>query len=271
MPKVLHWHGLPALLLLKMALGNNIGSACDGTMYRNTEKTHKKRYILRIGRCNIEYFCFPIWNFVYFVLFLWYAYKYISYLHCGSEYLSDRISDCMRDYGFISDSAVCSGPGTPDDKINQCFGNWIDGIKCECNTYLSYDYNHHDSHYDCKHVCIKAVFGFRISSDDFQHYCQYLCGILFWGLWCQYGIADGDLFKKSFAEWKIFVRHCESKSVCHTGFVLCCAAFTYGDCIFLCEHQCEPCCAQIDGKCLENETRQALWRGYRIYSAVYLP
>lgn len=27
---------------------------------------------------------------------------------------------------------------------------------------------------------------------------------------------------------------------------------------FLCEHQCEPCCAQIDGKCLENETRQAL-------------
>lgn len=254
-----------------MALGNNIGSACDGTMYRNTEKTHKKRYILRIGRCNIEYFCFPIWNFVYFVLFLWYAFKYISYLHCGSEYLSDRISDCMRDYGFISDSAVCSGPGTPDDKINQCFGNWIDGIKCECNAYLSYDYNHHDSHYDCKHVCIKAVFGFRISSDDFQHYCQYLCGILFWGLWCQYGIADGDLFKKSFAEWKIFVRHCESKSVCHTGFVLCCAAFTYGDCIFLCEHQCEPCCAQIDGKCLENETRQALWRGYRIYSAVYLP
>ena len=88
----------------------------------------------------------------------------------------------MRDYGFISDSAVCSGPGTPDDKINQRFGNWIDGIKCECNAYLSYDYNHHDSHYDCKHVCIKAVFGFRISSDDFQHYCQYLCGILFWGL-----------------------------------------------------------------------------------------
>lgn len=41
-----------------------------------------------------------------------------------------------------------------------------------------------------------------------------------------------DLFKKSFAEWKIFVRHCESKSVCRTGFVLCCAAFTYGDCIF---------------------------------------
>lgn len=27
---------------------------------------------------------------------------------------------------------------------------------------------------------------------------------------------------------------------------------------FLCEHQCELCCAQIDGKCLENETRQAL-------------
>lgn len=69
----------------------------------------------------------------------------------------------MRDYGFISDSAVCSGSGTPDDKINQCFGNWIDGIKCECNAYLSYDYNHHDSHYDCKHVCIKAVFAFHLT------------------------------------------------------------------------------------------------------------
>ena len=55
-----------------------------------------------------------------------------------------------------------------------------------------------------------------------------------------------------------FLLDTESKSVCHTGFVLCCAAFTYGDCIFLCEHQCELCCAQIDGKCLENETRQAL-------------